>query len=280
MKSKLLFTLLIALLAFNSFAQQIKPLTFDSLSRNPAFKFWYEQQPGSNEYLTRLINIYRIDTLVKSTDTDSEKALKVMNWVHKQWSHNGSNEPSSPDALTILKEAKEGKKFRCVEYGITTAACLNALGLKSRRLGLKMESVETVPYGAGHVCLEVYLNDLKKWVFLDGQWDAMPVLNGVPLNAVEFQRAIVQNSKGLKIQSLSGTKKKEYINWIKGYLFYLDVKFDNREIALAQQEKINDKKNLMLVPVGAKEPTIFQVSRPLDYCLYTNSVKDFYSSPE
>ena len=40
----------------------------------------------------------------------------------------------------------------------------------------------------------------------------MPVLNGIPLNAVEFQQAIAENYNALEIKTLSGTSKRFYIN--------------------------------------------------------------------
>lgn len=61
-----------------------------------------------------------------------------MNWVHHQWRHDGGNEPIKNDAISILEEARTGKNFRCVEYGTVVTACLNAVGLNSRVLGLKM----------------------------------------------------------------------------------------------------------------------------------------------
>jgi hypothetical protein len=36
----------------------------------------------------------------------------------------------------------------------------------------------------------------------------------------------------------------------------------------------------MLVPIGATNPTIFQIKNKIDYCIYTNSLNDFYESPE
>jgi hypothetical protein len=202
---------------------------FEAKNKKPAYEFRYEKQPESNAFLNQLRKEYKLDEVIKGAKNDAEKALRMMNWVHIQWKHNGSNQPSKSDALTILKEAKEGKMFRCVEYGIVTASALNAVGLKSRVLALKTKDVETTESGAGHVVLETYLNDLDKWVMLDGQMDAMPVLNGNPLNAVEFQNAIINDYDKLEIKSLSGVSKRTYANWITPYLYYFDVKFDNRK---------------------------------------------------
>jgi hypothetical protein len=253
-------------------------LRFDEKSKNEAFPFWYEQN-NNNPYLQLLRSKFPIDSLMAEAKNDTEKALRILHWVHSQWQHNGSNNPKKNDAVSILEEAKEGKNFRCVEYGIVSTACLNAAGLKARVLALKSKDVETRQYGAGHVLLEVYLNDLQKWALADGQWDAMPVLNGIPLNAVEFQQAIAENYIELEIKTSSGTSKRFYINWIYPYLHYFDISFDNREGANIDKMKIDGKKCLMLVPPGEKNPVLFQITKKIDYCLYTNSLKDFYAPP-
>ncbi len=255
-----------------------KAVKFNETNKIPAYTLLYEQDPD-NSYLASLRAAYNLDEIVAGAQNDTEKALRMVNWVHKQWNHDGMNEPSRNDALTILAEAKEGKQFRCVEYGIVTTACLNAIGLPARTMGLKTKDVETTEFGAGHVLLEVYLPDLQKWVLLDGQFDVMPVLNNVPLNAVEFQQAIANNYDKLEIRSLSGANKAQYVNWVYPYLYYFDVKFDNREGIALKRETVDSKQSLMLVPVGAKAPTIFQKVRPMNYLKYTNSIVDLYQAP-
>ncbi len=245
---------------------------------NNEIKFWYEKNKDS-EYLKLLRSKYPIEDLVRNLKSDKEKALAILNWVHNQWEHNGNNVPEKPDAISILDEAKQGKNFRCVEYGIVASACLNAIGIKTRIMGLKTKDVETRRYGAGHVVLEAYLDDLEKWAMLDGQWNAMPVLYNTPLNAVEFQKAITENYKDLKIMSLSNVSKRRYVEWIYPYLYYFDINFDNREKAMINPYSIKGKRSLMLVPAGAKNPEVFQIKYKLDHFIYTNSFKEFYSSP-
>ncbi|MDB5249134.1 MAG: transglutaminase protein [Segetibacter sp.] len=254
------------------------PISFNTTNKKPSYSFWYEPNIN-NAYLRKLKNDYGLEKLVEGSTTEKEKALKVLNWVHKQWPHNGNNEPKKSDAISILQEAKEGKNFRCVEYGIVTTACLNALGMPARVLGLKTKDVETTEAGAGHVLLEVYMKDYKKWVLLDGQFDIMPVLNHVPLNAVEFRHAIVNHYDDLELQSLSGTTKRRYVNWVFPYLYYFDVNFDNRQSEKLVRQQVKGKTSLMLVPQGAKEPTVFQKRFLITYCAYTNSLADFYAAP-
>ena len=254
--------------------EEYKLLSFNSENNN--YKFLFEEKPDTNNYLNTLRTTYKLDNLIDKSKSDADNVLKVLNWVHSQWNHDGMNEPSKNDALTILKEAHEGKSFRCVEYGIVTAACLNALGFKARTLGLQTKDVETAESGAGHVLTEVWLNDLQKWAMLDGQWNAMPVLNNIPLNAVELQKAIVTNYDSIEIKSLSASDRVNYIEWISPYLFYFVAPFDNREILNSKPFEIEGKSHLMLVPTGAKEPKKFQKKWDIDYCIYSNSLHDFY----
>ena len=254
------------------------PLDFDTEFKNDKVKFWYDNADKS-DYLKKLRTQYKLEELIKGKKSDTEKALAILHWVHSLWPHNGNNTPQKNDAISIIEEAKNGKNFRCVEYGIVTAACLNAVGLKARVLALKTKDVETTKYGAGHVVTEVYLNDLKKWVFLDGQWDVMPLLNGIPLNAVEFQKAIAQNFSRIEIRSAGPFPKRQYLDWVYPYLFYFSTSFDNRTGKDINKRKIDGKTSLMLVPLGSKNPTIFQMVHKIDYCLYTNSLNDFYRQP-
>jgi len=267
-----------ALTVIKGIKPNFKSLNFDTSTENQNLEFLYEEN-SNNPYLDLFRTQYPMDSLIKNCVSDAEKILKVMNWAHNQWEHNGSNEPSRNEALTILKEAETGKNFRCVEYATVTATALNSLGLKSRVMGLKTKDAETRQYGAGHVLLEVYLNDLKKWVVIDSQWDAMPTLNNVPLNAVEFQKAISENYDKLKLMSYSDLSKRDYVDWVYPYLFYFDIKFDNREGLEVKRHKIDGKNSLMLVPLGAKNLKVFQRKFKLDNCIYTNSLKDFYRKP-
>lgn len=254
-------------------------VAYDATAKQPSYTFWYEQG-GPNAYLDQLKAQYPLERLVEGLTSDSARAQRILKWTHDQWDHNGMNEPKKRDAISILQEVKaDGKQFRCVEYGIVASAALKAIGLPARVLGLKTKDVETTESGAGHVLLEVFLKDMNKWVLMDGQWDAVPMLNGVPLNAVEFQQAIATNYDALEIRSLSGVDKAAYVRWIYPYLYYLDVSFDNREGIDIKKEKHGGKQSLMLVPQGAKEPTVFQRERPINYAHYTRSLADFYAPP-
>lgn len=281
MKTKKIILIgLIAVISQNSFSQKNK-VSYDSVNENKSIAFYFPDTLN-NFYLRQLRNDYSLLTLLSSQKNDLEKILSVLNWTHKQWKHNGSNEPSKSDALTILKEARAGKKFRCVEYGIVSTSALLALNYKARVVGLKTRNVETKRFSAGHVLAEVWMPEFKKWALIDGQFNVLPVLNGVPLNAVEFQLAIAQK-KDFKLLDVNGEvstlRKKIYLSFVYDYIYYLDVKLDQRIVSKEERKTVDGKSHLFLVPNGAKNPSVFQRKYPIDYALYTNSVKDFYREP-
>jgi len=264
----------------NSPSKRIYKLEF-STHFNDEIQFVYPDTIN-NQFLGQLRNENNLLELTKNCKTVLEKVLVVTNWANKQWKHNGNNEPSKSDALTILKEAKQGNKFRCVEYGIVLASALNSIGVKSRVLALKTKDVEIVKAGAGHVLAEAYLDDLKKWVMLDAQFNLVPVLNDVPLNAVEFQQTIVRQAKFKLIDKngkVVGKRFKQYMGFIPQYLYFFDYAFDQRSVARDDKLTVNGKKKVMLVPLGAQNPSVFQINSKIDYCLYTNSIVDFYRVP-
>lgn len=263
-------------------SNKLKEVAFENSIVNSKYRFEYADTIG-NEYLHELRTDYGLDTLTSNLSNDFDKIKTILDWTHQQWEHSGSNTPSKSDPLTILEEAKEGSNFRCVEYGIVSSAGLNSIGINSRVIGLKTADVEKVKSGAGHVVAETYSKELNKWIFIDGQFNAIPVLNDLPLNGVEFQKAITESIDSLTIVNKNGKfseeEKGKYINWISKYLFYFDVSFDNRYNPDIEKYMISGKSKLMLVPLNAEQPTIFQRKYNLDYCLYTNNENDFYQIP-
>ena len=93
----------------------------------------------------------------------------------------------------------------------------------------------------------------------------------------EFQKAIEENFDQLEIKS-SIIGKRRYTKWIYPYLYYFDVNFDNRE-GISDKKLIDGKRSLMLVPLGAKKPTVFQIRFPMNDFIYTHSLEDFYKKP-
>lgn len=225
----------------------------------------------SENYLKDLRDTYELEKLTEKCQSDYERARAVTRWVSGLWQHDGENEPEQNDPMYILDQViNHGQRYRCVEYGIVICACLNALGMESRKLSLKTKDAETRPYGAGHVGCEVYLEDVDKWVFIDGQWGAIPVLDKTPLNAYEFGVALREKDEQLRINWVNNVYQStddNYFEWIGPYLYYLDSAFKT-----ADGEFIH----VMYVPEDGTCITVFQKKYDINVDYYLKDADLFY----
>jgi len=263
-------------------SKKIAPIEFDETAINGSYQFIYQNTENSPE-LKMLLSSYDLDKIAENEENEMDKILQLLQWTNSRWEHSGSNKPSESNTLTILKEAESGKKFRCVEYGIVLKSVLASNGFKARTLSLKTRDVEKVRLGAGHVLTEVWSNTYDKWFMLDAQFNVVPTLDNTPLNAVEFQNAIIQNADYQLIDingEVDRKRRKKYLNFIPHYLYFFDYKFDQREVEYDSLFKVNDKAVLMLVPLNAKNPVMFQRKIEMDFLEYTHSLNDFYRKPE
>jgi hypothetical protein len=229
------------------------------------------------EELGRLRRGHDLDAVVAGRGTDHERLLAIVRWARSSFEHDGSNEPSADDPLTILEEAAGGAGFRCVEYATLVVAAARSLGLPARELCLGTRDVETRSSGAGHVVAEVWLRDLGKWAFADAQHGIVPERDGVPLSAVEFREAIWSEDPELVCAGAPDGDCREYESWVLPYLFYFLVRADQRFYADAPT---TDAEDVMLVPDGARRPAAFQRTAGLyDNTRFISNPGVFYVPP-
>lgn len=252
----------------------MNPHKFDTVNKNSEIKYYYEN--SESEFSTSIKTKFKLEKLVADCKDSIEKVVAITKWGHNLWEHDGGNEPKKYDPIFIIEEAQKGKQFRCVEYSIVTSACLNSLGIKSRIVSLKTKDVETRKFGAGHVVVEAFIKEQNKWLFVDPQFNFIATKqNHQVFNCIEFQELLCNKNPEIIPQSEITHNLKEYYSWIYPYLFYFDVAFDNRQIE--NKIKFDGKNRLMLVPLNAKFPTKFQINYNIDYCYYSNCIKDFYN---
>lgn len=274
----LIFTACKTTLYFGEIYFESNKINYNSEQRKESIKFIYQNEFSA--FLKELKKEYPLDGVFDEKDSDTEKVLKILNWTNSRWKHNGRNAPEKNDAISILKEAEQGGQFPCFAFAIVLRDQLNASGFKARTVYLKTKNAKRSKYPPGHVATEVFLNDLKKWIFIDGQFNVMPTLGQTPINAVEFQQAITNQTKDLKLLSLNSiVKEEEYYSFVYPYLFYLDTSLDNR-YEKDKPYEVNGKSSVMLVPVGAKNlGRINFWDMNINDCIYTNSTLDFYAEP-
>lgn len=226
----------------------------------PRFRF----SPANNIYLTRLRRLHGLDRLIEGTRTDLERVKRICAWVHTQSGEAGWRRGLPPDPVGLLAAGAKGVTFRCVEYAAVVSGCLNAVGIPARPMGGEARDVETRRVGAGHVFAEAWLADQRRWVFVDAEENVVAhAADGTAMNTVEFRQALAQPQPPV-----------EYRPALAMCLYYLRSDLD-------QRFPIEDRSrgDIMLAPIGAPRPTMFQREPVPPPRTFTHRVADLYAPP-
>ena len=229
---------------------------------------WCKYSP---EYLEKLRREYELEGLVSNCGSCFDKIVTVAKWVSGLWEHVSYGEPDKRDPYTILEQVtKQGKRFRCVEYGIVTAGCLNALGIPARSVVLKTEDSETRDNGAAHVVCEAYDTDRESWLCIDVQCGAVPLVSGEPVSVYRLGKALDDDSSELSVMWINdryGMTDGEYFGWVGDYIYDLD------SVCWAGGKS----RRIMFVPEGGREVRVFQKKYNVKVDRYLRTEAEFYS---
>ena len=146
---------------------------------------WYGQFMPCEALKTYVENFINLEF-----ESDIYGILKILNWVSNQWSHDGENNGETYSSLEILKKAHEGESFTCQAYGKVISEILKATGVISRKVFLKSLEGSNDLSNNSHDGLEVWSNQLKKWVFIDTQFSVYFKYEDVFLNFNEIHHLI------------------------------------------------------------------------------------------
>jgi Transglutaminase-like superfamily len=133
-----------------------------------------------------------------------ETAIGLLAWVRRRWEH-ANDHVETADALEILDRVDAGERFACVEYSIVLCQALNAQGIPARRVQLLRAGYHT-GYGRGHVVSEAWVDDLRRWVVLDGQNGAHWSDGNGPLGVAELQTAHAADRARPELTSVVGSE--------------------------------------------------------------------------
>ncbi|MDF1504153.1 transglutaminase-like domain-containing protein [Roseisolibacter sp. H3M3-2] len=236
-----------------------------------AERFPHVWSDPADAYYARLRPEQGLDAVVAGAATDLARVQAVSRWAHTRFGHDGASAAPRPDPASILRDAAGGRRFRCVEYATVVSGALTALGIRARMVWLLTRDEGTRTDGVAHVVAEAWLRDAGRWVMVDAQWDAVPLLDGRPIDAVALQGALARGTPGLAVASRSGTRTADYARWVAPYLHYFYTPLDHRV------ELPRGAAALVLAPVG-DESLARKYAPPA--VLYTRSTQAFYAPPE
>ena len=270
MKRIILFGLI--LLLCNSLSAQKELKKIEVLrSNNTQLVFDHTYQKLTDSLSTsdyKELKKYVLDDLKIKNTNEPEMFFELMAWVSSQWKHNGWNAADkSLTALDILKNAKSGEQYRCVEYGKVLKDVLLSFGYISRIVDLRSVDVAYGGGGMGHVATEAWSNNLKKWIFLDPQFNVYAKYQNEILNIYDIfklkEKGEFKNVEFVNVRS--NNLNETYPKFITNYLAYIGV------YHIAK----NNTYSLVLQMEGNDEYLTFQ-SMPRGRCVFTRNMELVY----
>lgn len=241
--------------------------------------------PG-HEYATRFASLFKTKELIKSCKDDSQRVQTIASWMSQTWKKPPATGATNAfDPITVLTAAqKEGAPTW--RFASTLKAALASIDILSRSVALHVQDVETIASGATALGLEVYLNDEKRWIYIDSDWQSMPLYNGKTVNLVELQKAIVTDRENVQLidfhaglTPLPSSQKdcKEYVDHIIKHLFYFTTQLDQR----VDRENSYGEDQIMLTPMGSKRPRVYQIDKGgFTNTQYFDTLDAYYRAPD
>ena len=158
----------------------------------------FRYEPFTEPKLKELRTRYRLDDVVRGAKTELELITKLSAWSTKQWKweewHLDESFPAW-DALEILSRHADGKPVGgyCLQYDLVFLQACESFGLVGRVMSLSSGTIGR-PGNAGHEPVEIWSNQFRKWIYVDGTdpWYAVDAATGVPLSLLELRRRQVR----------------------------------------------------------------------------------------
>jgi hypothetical protein len=151
----------------------------------------FEYEPFDHPRLKTLRQSYRLDDVVKGAKGEFELILRLAAWSSKQWAKGHLREAYPPwDALEILKPHADGMPVGgfCQQYNVVFLQACESFGLVGRAVSLGPGEFGS-RIRSGHEVVEIWSNDHRKWVYVDGQmaWYFADQESGTPLSLLELR---------------------------------------------------------------------------------------------
>jgi len=125
-------------------------------------------------------------------NSEMERLVLLRDWVHRQIP-SGQPVIQTSDAFEILDTAARGGTFYCSHYAITMKACAVACGWVSRHLGIDSDHTAE-EHSTHHGVVDVFVNELGKWVAMDAHHQVHYEKDGVPLSPWEITQEYIANN--------------------------------------------------------------------------------------
>ena len=182
----------------------------------------FEYEPLDHPRLKKLREQYKLDEVTQGAKGELELMLRLAQWACNYWDWpNHITEYYPPwDALEILRPYKDGKPTGgfCQQFNLVFLQACESFGFAGRAVSISPGRWYERLGGGGHEIVELWSNEWKKWVYVDGAlaWYIVDKNTGVPLSIWELRQRQLPTLKGepvgpVRVVAAERTKNKQFV---------------------------------------------------------------------
>lgn len=249
----------------------------------PAFTYQLPTDPQ----LIALRKTYNLDS-VAGKGSEIQRAIRLLDWFHRQVPHEDVAPIPTLTAQTIITFYRDKKIGQgCYPLAIAMNEIYLAMGFKSRSV-ICFSNIYPIAQG-GHVINSLYIDSLKKWIYMDPQENAyIKDENGNFLSIAEVRERL-KNSQPLVLNATASyhgipTKKEEYLYHFMAQHIYRMICPLNSEYNSQTRSDGKLLQYVELLPAGSIDPLVdgYETSARKTYQVityHTNNDVLFWQKP-
>ncbi|RKR82210.1 transglutaminase superfamily protein [Mucilaginibacter gracilis] len=179
----------------------------------------FTYQAADNPNLVILRKTFNLDSIA-GKGNEVSKVINLMYWIHNLVPHDGNHgNPTVKNALSMIAVCKQEKRgLNCRGLATVLNECYLSMGIKSRFVTCLPKDSLQIDNDC-HVINMVYINSLKKWIWIDPTFCAYVMDEKGQLLGLEEVRERLINDKTLIINPdanwnhISSESKEYYLNY-------------------------------------------------------------------
>lgn len=151
----------------------------------------FRYEPFDHPRLKQFRRQHRLDDVVAGAKTELEQIERLASWASRQW-QNGHLAKEYPawDALDILAPHADGTPVGgfCQQYNLVLLQAAESFGIPGRCVSIGSGD-HGVDLRSGHETVELWSNEFRKWVYIDGNaaWHFVDPGSRAPLSLRELR---------------------------------------------------------------------------------------------
>jgi hypothetical protein len=181
----------------------------------------FEYEPLDHPRLKQLRDQYKLEAVTKGATNDLELMSRLAQWACNYWdwpNHIGECYPPW-DALEILKPFSDGQTTGgfCLQFNLVFLQACESFGFPGRMISISQGRCQDKLPGGGHEIVELWSNEWKKWVYVDGAlaWYIVDEKTQVPLSIWELREHQLPTLRGapvkpVKVIASERTRNKQF----------------------------------------------------------------------